>query len=52
MRIQKYIDTQGYWRWRLIAANNRIIADSGEGYDDEDGCDHGIMLMINWARSL
>lgn len=20
------------WRWRLLAANNRIIADSGEAY--------------------
>lgn len=20
------------WRWRLVAANNRIIADSGEAY--------------------
>ena len=52
MRLQTYVDVQGYWRWRLIAANNRIIADSGEGYDDEGGCNNGAMLMINWARSL
>lgn len=27
-----YMDSRGEWRWRLIARNGRIIADSGEGY--------------------
>ena len=27
-----YQDAAGEWRWRLVAANNRIVADSGEGY--------------------
>jgi uncharacterized protein YegP (UPF0339 family) len=27
-----YKDAKGEWRWRLVAANGRIIADSGEGY--------------------
>lgn len=31
-RFQFYEDRAGLWRWRLIAPNNRIIADSGEGY--------------------
>lgn len=30
-----YQDEAGEWRWRLVAANNRIIADSGEGYKKE-----------------
>lgn len=31
-RFSVYRDDGGLWRWRLLAANNRIIADSGEGY--------------------
>lgn len=27
-----YQDEAGDWRWRLVARNNRIVADSGEGY--------------------
>ena len=45
MRFQKYVDAQGNWRWRLIAANGRIIADSGEGYLHERDCDHAIALV-------
>lgn len=26
------------WRWRLIAANGRIIADSGESYHNKADC--------------
>ena len=31
-RFQFYQDRSGEWRWRLYAPNNRIVADSGEGY--------------------
>lgn len=31
-RFKVYQDKSGQWRWRLLAANNRIIADSAEGY--------------------
>lgn len=27
-----YRDTAMEWRWRLVASNGRIVADSGEGY--------------------
>ena len=33
-----YKDAKGEWRWRLKAANGRIIADSGEGYTTEREC--------------
>jgi len=33
-----YKDTKGEWRWRLKASNGRIIADSGEGYKNEQDC--------------
>lgn len=32
MRFVVYRDRAGEWRWRLVDANNRIVADSGEGY--------------------
>jgi uncharacterized protein YegP (UPF0339 family) len=31
-RTEVYEDAAGGWRWRRIAANNEIIADSGEAY--------------------
>ncbi len=38
-------DTAGQWRWRLRAANNQIIAVSGEGYKAKADCLHGISLV-------
>jgi len=32
VRFDIYVDGQGEWRWRLVAANGRIVGDSGEGY--------------------
>lgn len=32
-----YEDSAGEWRWRLVSRNGNIIADSGEGYETEDG---------------
>ena len=29
---QFYRDVQNDWRWRAMAANGRIVSDSGEGY--------------------
>lgn len=33
------------YRWRLVADNGRIIADSGEGYRNKADCQHGINLV-------
>jgi uncharacterized protein YegP (UPF0339 family) len=41
----KYKDTNNQWRWRLIASNNKIIANSGEGYYNEADCDNAINLV-------
>ena len=30
-----YQDAAGEWRWRLVAANGAILADSAEGYTRE-----------------
>jgi hypothetical protein len=43
--FQVYEDAAGEWRWRLVAGNDEIIADSGEGYRDKRDCLHGIELV-------
>lgn len=43
--FQVYADAAGEWRWRLVAGNGRIIAESGEGYRQKQDCLHGIELV-------
>lgn len=31
-RVVVYEDASGEWRWKALAGNNKVIADSGEGY--------------------
>jgi uncharacterized protein YegP (UPF0339 family) len=38
MTYYYYKDKKGKWRWRLRAANGRIIADSGKGYKSRRDC--------------
>jgi len=38
MNVDVYQDQAGEWRWRLKAANGRIVADSGEGYGNQADC--------------
>ncbi|MEP3889421.1 MAG: DUF1508 domain-containing protein [Hellea sp.] len=45
MRFILYKDRAGYWRWTLYAANNRKVADSGEGYVNKQDAKHGIGLV-------
>ena len=33
MTFKVYLDAARQYRWRLKAANGRIVADSGEGYN-------------------
>jgi uncharacterized protein len=37
-----YRDAAGEWRWRLRASNEKIIADSGEGYYSQGGCEEAV----------
>ena len=48
-KFEVYKDEAGEWRWRFIASNGRIIADSGEGYINKTDCLHGIELMKSEA---
>ncbi len=45
-----YIDKAGQWRWYLTAANNRKIADSGEGYINKQDCLGAIGLVMDTNR--
>ena len=40
-----YRDHLNQWRWRLVAANSRTIADSGDSYYNERDCLHAIDLV-------
>ena len=40
-----YRDSAMQYRWRLRAANNRIIADSGEAYHNRADCRAAIDLV-------
>ena len=45
MKYNIFKDKAGEWRWRLVATNGKIIADSGEGYNNKADCLHGIDLV-------
>lgn len=36
--VEVYRDSDKEWRWRFWAANGRILADSGEGYEHLTDC--------------
>ncbi len=40
-----YRDANNQWRWTLLAANNRKIANSGEGYWNKADCESAINLV-------
>lgn len=49
MRFELYRDGQGFWRWRLRAANGQIIA-SGEGYHNRSDAIHAVTLIMDTNR--
>lgn len=51
MAYYMYLDKQGRWRWQLVAANGRIIADSGESYINKKDCFEGITLVQGSASA-
>ncbi|WP_254546938.1 HVO_2922 family protein [Halomarina pelagica] len=40
--FEVFRDAAGEWRWRLVASNGNVIADSGEGYRSKQGVERGI----------
>lgn len=45
MKYYIYKDVNGQWRWYLEAANNRKVANAGEGYHNREDCLHAIALV-------
>jgi uncharacterized protein YegP (UPF0339 family) len=43
--FQHYQDAAREWRWRLVADNGRIVADSGEGYRRKEDSEAGAKLF-------
>jgi uncharacterized protein YegP (UPF0339 family) len=41
-KFELYKDAKGEFRWRLIASNGQMIANSGEGYKSKDNAKSGI----------
>ncbi|MFB6133576.1 MAG: HVO_2922 family protein [Halanaeroarchaeum sp.] len=40
--FEVFQDSADEWRWRLVASNGNIIADSAEGYQSKQGVERGI----------
>lgn len=40
-----YTDANSQFRWRLEAANGRILANCGEGYHNLADCEHNIGII-------
>ncbi|HWN08410.1 MAG TPA: DUF1508 domain-containing protein [Pyrinomonadaceae bacterium] len=51
MTFHIYKDQANEYRWRLKAANGRILADSGEGYTTKQACLDGITLVKGCATA-
>lgn len=51
MRYIIYQDLRGEWRWRLVAGNNRILADSAESYTDQYSVEEALGLIMKASRA-
>ena len=49
--FELYKDSAGEYRWRLRAPNNRIIADSGEGYSTKEAAKQSIDRFRQYVQS-
>jgi uncharacterized protein len=45
MAFYLYKDRANQWRWRLVAGNGKIVADSAEAYWNKQDAQHGINLV-------
>ena len=44
-----YTDHEGFFRWRLVAANGKIVADSGEGYESYSNVERAVTDLLAWV---
>jgi uncharacterized protein YegP (UPF0339 family) len=50
-KFEIYKDKKGEFRWKLIASNGQLIANSGEGYTSKDNAKNGIESVKKDAAS-
>lgn len=50
-KFELYKDAKGEFRWRLIASNGQMIANSGEGYKSKENAKNGIDSVKKNAAS-
>jgi hypothetical protein len=43
--FELYQDSASEWRWRLVASNGNIIADSAEGYASKQGAKRDVQSV-------
>ncbi len=43
--LEYYKDKAGQWRWRMRAANNKVIGTAHEGYKNKKDCRAGWILV-------
>ena len=49
LAFETYEDAAGEYRWRLQGGNDRIVADSGEGYADRGGVENAVERIREYA---
>jgi uncharacterized protein len=47
MEFSIYRDNASEWRWRLYAANGKIMADSAEGYKNRKDCFNSLNSILD-----
>lgn len=49
--FERYRDSRGDWRWRLVAGNGEIIA-NGEGYASKFNVTRSIHTFVDTIRAM
>ncbi|MES3001356.1 MAG: DUF1508 domain-containing protein [Pseudomonadota bacterium] len=50
-KVEFYKDRKGQHRWRLIASNGRVVADSAEGYVTKAACENGFVAVASLVET-
>jgi len=50
-RFMVYLDEAKAWRWRLVAGNNHVIADSGESYTRKSDAKEAARRVGSYANN-
>lgn len=51
MKFEIYEDVRGEWRWRLVADNGRVMADSSEGYVDRGNAEIALSSIVSHVQA-